>query len=267
MNKLDHELGIYVYGLAAVAYGATDLIWREFDPSDQPLQAWGDHIPGAKLLACIAGVWLMVTGGALLWRASRRWAAALLTSLYAMFVLFPLPRFYTAPHYQGHRAYVYIGVLGMVCQQILLLLAAVVVWKSLSGPDTLSRSAAAVVRWIFGLCAVDFGLAHLTAIWTVIPLIPKWMPMGPTFWAVLTGIAFIAAGVAIVVRVLDVLAAEMLGLMLLVFSALALAPLLVSSPRDHASWGSNAYNLMAVGAAWTLAEWLASRKPPLHREL
>jgi hypothetical protein len=77
---------------------------------------------------------------------------------------------------------------------------------------------------------------------------------------VLTGIAFVLAGVAIVSGVLDVLAARLLGLMLLVFSALALAPLIFASPRDHASWGANAYNLTAVGAAWIVAGWLACRE-------
>ena len=47
------KIGIYVYGSAAVAYGITDLIWGEFDPSDQPLQAWGDHVPGATIFALI----------------------------------------------------------------------------------------------------------------------------------------------------------------------------------------------------------------------
>jgi hypothetical protein len=81
--------------------------------------------------------------------------------------------------------------------------------------------------------------------------------LGATFWAVLTGVAFVLAGVAIISAVLDVLAAKLLGLMLLTFSALALAPMIFSFPRDHASWGANAYNLTAVGAAWIVAEWLS----------
>jgi hypothetical protein len=78
----------------AVAHGITDLVWGEFDPSDQPLQAWGDHIPGAKIFAYIAAIWLVVAGAALLWRRSRRSAAASLAILYGIFVLFPLSRFY-----------------------------------------------------------------------------------------------------------------------------------------------------------------------------
>jgi hypothetical protein len=89
---------------------------------------------------------------------------------------------------------------------------------------------------------------------------PKWIPPGPTFWVVLTGIAFVLAGLAIVSGMLDVLAARLLGLMLLVFSALALVPLIFTSPRDHASWGANAYNLTAVGAAWIIADWISDRR-------
>ena len=253
------KIGVYLYGIAAVAYGITDLIWGEFDPSDQPLQPWGDHIPGARIFAYIAAIWLVVAGAALLRRQSRRLAAASLTILYGMFVLFPLPRFYWGPHVHGQRAYVYFGVLGEVCQEIILFVAAVIIWKSLSGRDSLSQRATRLLRWTFGLCSIDFGLAHLTAVWTLFPMIPKWLPFGGTFWAVLTGIPFVLAGVAIISGVLDVLAAGLLGLMLLVFSALALAPLIFSFPHAHWTWGANAYNLTAIGAAWIVAEWLADQ--------
>jgi uncharacterized membrane protein len=257
------KIGVYLYGVAAIAYGITDFVWGGFDPSDQPLQAWGDHIPGARVFAYIAATWLVVAGAGLLWRRSRRSAAASLVIMYGIFVLFPLPRFYWGPHVHGQRAYVYFGVLGEVCQEIILLVAAIVIWKSLSGPDSLSLRGATLVRWTFGLCSVDFGLAHLTAVRTLFSLIPKWLPFGPTFWAVLTGIAFVLAGVAIISGVLDVLAASLLGLMLLVFSALALAPLIFSFPRAHGAWGANAFNLTAIGSAWVVAEWLATRQRTL----
>jgi apolipoprotein N-acyltransferase len=91
-------------------------------------------------------------------------------------------------------------------------------------------------------------------------MIPKWIPLGGTFWAMLTGIAFALAGLAIIAGVLDILAAKLLGAMLLVFSALSLAPLIFASPHNHVSWGANAYNLTAVGAAWIIAESLADRQ-------
>jgi hypothetical protein len=50
--------------------------------------------------------------------------------------------------------------------------------------------------------------------------------------------------------------AGILDLMLLVFSAFALAPLPFAAPHDHTAWGGNAYNLTVVGAALIAAEWL-----------
>jgi hypothetical protein len=101
---------------------------------------------------------------------------------------------------------------------------------------------------------------------TVVPMVPNWLPLGGAFWAALTGIAFELAGLAIISGVLEILAARLLGAMLLVFSALALAPLIFASPRDHVSWGANAYNLSAVGAAWIIAEWLADRQQSVQHQ-
>lgn len=253
------RLGVYVFGIASVAAGILDLIWGEFEPAHQPLQAWGNHIPGVTIFAYIAAVWLIAGGATIVWRKTEGFGAAALTILYGIFVAFPLPRFYTAPHYLGYRAAVYIGVLGSVCQLVILFVAAAIVWE-LAARGSLSEKVAFVARWTFGLSAIVFGLAHLTAIETVVPMIPTWVPLGGVFWAVFTGVAFVLAGLGIVSGVLDVLAAQLLGLMLLVFSAVALAPLIVAAPHNHVAWGANAYNLTAVGAAWIVAGWLATQR-------
>ena len=135
------RFGIYVFGLASAAAGILDLIWGEFEPAHQPLQAWGDHIPGVTIFAYIAAAWLIAGGAAVLWRKSARFGAAALAILYSIFVLFPLPRFYTAPHYLGYGVPVYIGVLGSVCQQIVLVVAAAIVYASLDNPGSMSRRA------------------------------------------------------------------------------------------------------------------------------
>lgn len=259
------RIGVYVYGIASIAAGILDLIWGEFDPAHQPVQAWGDHIPGVAIFAYIAALCLIAGGAAMLWRTSERVGAAALAILYGIFILFPLPRFYTAPHYVGYNAAVYIGVMSSVCQQIILCVAAAIVWQ-LAARGALSQRAALLARWIFGLCSVDFGLTHLTGIRFANPFVPKWMPLGATFWTVFTGVAFVLAGLAIIMGVLDVLAARLLGLMLLVFSLLVLTPPIFASPHHHVPWGANAYNLTALGAAWIVADWLATRRPPVRNQ-
>lgn len=176
-----------------------------------------------------------------------------------MFAVFWLPRFYTAPHVLGFRIPVFIGLIGGVAMQLILVAAAAIVYASLEAHGSTSLERAALIgRWAFGLGSVDFGLVHLTDVPTTARMIPKWMPLGADFWTVLTGIAFVLAGLAILSGILDVLAARLLALMLLVFDALLLAPLSFASPHDHVAWGANAYNLAAVGAVWIFAESIAS---------
>ncbi len=105
------NLGILVYATGTIAAGIMDFIWGDFDASHQPIQAFGDHIPGREILAYISALWMIAGGAAILWRRSARAGGAALASIYFVFAMFWLPRFYTAPHFLGIRIPVFIGVL------------------------------------------------------------------------------------------------------------------------------------------------------------
>jgi uncharacterized membrane protein YphA (DoxX/SURF4 family) len=253
--------GVYVYAAGSIAAGILDLIWGDFEAAHQPIQALGDHIPGREMLAYVAAMWLIAGGAAILGRRTVRAGAWALAAIYFIFAVFWLPRFYTAPHALGFRVPLLIGLLAGVAQQLILVAAAGIVRASLATRDSawLSRTHL-LVRWTFGLSSIAFGLGHLTGVREVAAMVPKWIPPGGNFWAILTGIAFVLAGLAILSGVQDVLAARLLTLMLLVFSVLVLAPRLLANPHNHVAWGSNAYNLAAVGAAWIFAESIATRR-------
>ena len=253
------KLGIYIYGLATIAAGIMDFVWGDFEAGHQPIQALGDHIPGREILAYVTAAWLATGGAAILWRRTARVGAVALTVIYLVFAIFWLPRFYTAPRILGFRAYVYIGVMGGVAQQLILAAAAANIYAAAAHGLAWQRTTL-IIRWIFGLCSVNFGLSHLTGLQPTAAFVPKWMPLGGDFWAIATGICFVLAGLAILSGLLDVPAARLLALMLLVFSALALAPRVFTTPRNHVAWGSNAYNGAAVGAAWLLAGSLERRQ-------
>lgn len=255
------NLGILVYALATIATGAIDLAWGSFAAGYEPIQAFGDNVPGRQFMAYVAGVCLVVAGAAILWRRTARGGALALSVFYGIFTIFWLPRLYTAPHFLGYRPAVYIGVLDGVGQQIVLLAAAVIVYAVYSPENVrLRMRTTSVTRWIVGLSSVEFGLAHLTGIAAVAPLVPKWLPPGQNFWVVVTGIAFVLAGIGILSQMLDVLAARLLALMLLVFSAIVLAPNLAAFPHAKDAWDANAFNLAAVAAVWISAQWLAARR-------
>jgi len=87
------RVGVYVCGMATVAAGIFDLVWGDFDASHQPIQAFGDHIPGVKIFAYITAVWMITGGAAILWRRTAKAGAAALAVIYFMFAVFWLPRF------------------------------------------------------------------------------------------------------------------------------------------------------------------------------
>jgi hypothetical protein len=259
---MKNRVGVYLYSLATVAAGIMDLVWGDFEAAHQPVQALSDHIPGRQIFAYFVGVWMVAGGAAMLSRRTGRAGAAAVAVVYFIFTVFWLPRLYTAPHALGFRIPVLIGVLAGIFQQLILVVAGVIVcmWITTHGSSWQGKSVV-VARWIFGLGSIVFGLVHLMSLTRgqTAAMVPKWLPPGGEFWAIVTGICFVLAGVAILSTILDVLAARMLALMLLVFSVLALAPLVFAFPREHVAWGSNAYNLAAVGGAWIIAEALASR--------
>lgn len=260
------RVGIYVFGLASIAAGVLDLVWAEFEAAHQPIQALSDHIPGVRMLAYFAALWLIAGGAAILWRPTVRYGAALLAFIYFLFSLFSVPRLYTAPHFLGYRVSLFVAILVGIGQQLILVIAAAIVFAVFSERGGLSSRAASIARWVFGLCCVDFGLAHLTGIRAVAPMVPVWMPLGGGFWAVFTGIAFVLAGLAIIAGFLSVLAARLLALMLAAFSVFVLGPMIFAYPHDDVAWGGNAYNAAAVGATWVLAEWLATRGQAIQNQ-
>ena len=62
----------------------------------------------------------------------------------------------------------------------------------------------------FGVCVLLFGGAHFFYLNLTVPMVPKWLPPTPRFWAYATGVGRIAAGVAILTGVQARLAAVLL---------------------------------------------------------
>lgn len=254
-------LGTYLFGGASVMAGLLDLIWGQFEPAHQPIGALGDHVPGQVFFLYLAAALLISGGVAVCLRRTTRAGATALGIVYLAFALFWLPRLYTAPRVLGFRFPVIIGLLGGIFMQLILVAAAVILYASASTLISRWRGTVTVItRWAFGLAAISFGLVHLSGVAATARMIPRWMPLTPEFWTVLTGIAFGCAGLAVLARVLDLLAARLLALMLLLFDVLVLAPLPLSSPHQHVAWGANAYNLAAAGAVWIFAESISRRR-------
>jgi uncharacterized membrane protein YphA (DoxX/SURF4 family) len=248
--------GVWFYSFATVATGILDIVWGAFEPSHQPIQ----HIPGERVLAYLAGAWLVAAGMAVLWRRAARIGIAGSAMIYLVFALLWLPRFHAMTQKFGFRMGVIIFVLGGIGAQILLAAPAAIISPATIFPDTPWRERAAVAgRWMLGLPPIFFGLGHLVSLHAYARFVPHWLPFG-NFWLIITGIAFLLAGCAIVSGIRDILAARCLALMLLVFEAAVEIPPVFIQPHSQVAWGGALYNLTAIGVCLIFAEFVAGRR-------
>jgi hypothetical protein len=253
------KVGVWFYGLGTAITGILDIAWNAFDASHQPIQSLGKNFPGQHILAYIAGVWLVAAGLAILWRRSERIGAAASAIAYLIFAALWLPRYSAGIHAYGWRFAVFVGVSFGLAQQLMLVAPAAIIYVSTASPDSrLQKRAVNAGRWMLGLPPVIFGLFHLTSIRVFASIVPHWMSFG-VFWAVLTGIAFLLAGSAICLGIMDVPAARLLALMLLLFEFLVEIPPIFIRSHNEPTWGAAVYNLAAIGACLIFAEFLASR--------
>jgi hypothetical protein len=259
MRDQQMKVGVWFYGLGTALTGILDIAWGAFDASHQPIQSLGKNFPGQHILAYVAGVWLVAAGLAILWRRSARIGAAASAIAYLIFAALWLPRYYAGVHAYGWRIAVFVGVSFGLAQQLMLVAPAAIVYAFPGSPDSLLQKRAAIAaRWMLGLPPVIFGLFHLTSIRIFASIVPHWMSFG-YFWAGLTGIAFLLAGSAICSGIMDVPAARLLALMLLMFEGFVEIPPIFIRPHNQATWGAAVYNVAAIGACWICAEFLASR--------
>jgi uncharacterized membrane protein YphA (DoxX/SURF4 family) len=144
---------------------------------------------------------------------------------------------------------------------------ATIVYATTAVSDAVWQQRAAIAaRWLLGLGPILFGLGHLVSLHAYARFMPHWVPFG-LFWIVVTGIAFLLAGIAIVSGVRDVLAARLLALMLLIFEFTVEIPPVFGQPHSQGAWGGAVYNLTAIGACLIFAEFVASRRQADRKEM
>lgn len=250
---------VVVYAALSIAAGIINLVWHDFAAGWQPIQSFGDRVPGREFLAVITALWLVAGGCAILWRRTAAFGGAALALVYTIFGIFWLPRLYWIAHFMGFNPAPMIGVLAGAGQQVILASAGILIWAAFSKESPAKWRADRIALVAFGISCVVFGLSHYLGASSVAALVPKWLPPGGTFWAILTGTAFLLAGIAMLTGIFDRLAARLLTVMLLLFSVFVCYPWIVHDPHGHEAWGGNAYNLTAVAAAWILANSFPSR--------
>jgi uncharacterized membrane protein YphA (DoxX/SURF4 family) len=242
-------LGIRIYGLGAVATGLVGLVWGDFALQWQPV---APHFPARAALAYVFAALLILAGIAVNSQRLRVAGAAMLTVLYAIVVVLM----------QGANIIQHPGEFATwsgAAEQVALLSAGLAAYAWLRA-DRLrgswdSNQLLHIATIAMGVCLLTFGVAHFLYLQFTASMVPAWIPGGQRFWALLTGVAHIAAGIALLTGVKARLAAVLLTVMFASFGLLIHLPLLLAQP-DHLNWVMNSVNLALTGAAWTIAHSL-----------
>lgn len=190
------------YGGAIVGFGVLCLAYADFVHQLQPVPGW---LPAYRLFALATGALLVAAGGAILIdRRTAVAATALVAFLSLWVVLLQVPSAFVDPALLRSpwwvRTFETVAIIG--------------------GAATLAGLAGggAADAWLrrgriaYGLSLPVFGTLHLVYPQSVADLVPPWYPW-PMFWAVFTGGAMIAGGLAIASGVLARPAALLAGVM------------------------------------------------------
>ena len=244
-ERTTRVFGLRVYGVGVAALGLACLAFGDFDPGQHVPKNFPARIP----LAYCAGALMVVAALAIEWRRTRVWGAAALTVYYAVFVLLLMDGRLLL---SGYRVY---GTYEDIAMQLAIAASALIVYAGSAQIDrALSVRLTRVGQMAFGICPVIWGGAHFMYMNMTAPLVPKWLPPGQVFWGYLTGVCFVAAGLAILTGVRARLATILLTVMIASFGLLANGPMLVADPRSHFNWTESALNLALIGTAWVVAD-------------
>ena len=246
-ERTTKAFGWRVYGLGIMALGVVCLALGDFHPG-QPVPK---DFPGRTVLAYGVAAFMLVAGAAVEWRRTLPSAAAAITAYFAFVVVLLMNGRVWLAHYAECLPYESLAI------QLAITAGGLIVYASSAKIDAARAARLTRVGQIaFGLCLLVFGTAHFVYMSLTAPLVPKWLPPSQEFWAYATGIAHIAAGVAILTGVQARLAAILLTIMFASFSVLVHIPMALATPSNWV-WNENAVNIALIGAAWVVADSLA----------
>ncbi len=215
-------------------------------PVGAPLRALGVY---ATVLVLVGGGVLALVG----WQ--RRVAAWLVAALLALWIVaLHLPKLALAPR-DGTEWGALFETLALFGAAWLLAANAGASSGKIGGP------------LCFGLSLPAFGVFHFVYRGYIVSVIPSWVP-APLFFTYFTGVAHIAAGLAITTRIRARLASTLATLMFGLWVLLLHIPRVTAAPHSRDEWTSLFIAVAMCGGAWLVAGEFVPRRQrdPSHTD-
>lgn len=243
-------MGRHLFGAAAMALGVASLVLHS-----QLVSGW--TLPGSDAFLYVTAVAQIAGGLAIQFPGWARVGAMILVVVYAIFACTVVPPIFTQPSVYASW--------GDVCYSLGLVVGAVVAY-ALASPATLQvKRAANVAIIVFGVCNVSYAIEQVEFFARTVSLVPKWVPLGGTFWSIATTIAFALAGVSLIIRYKAFLASGLLAAMLFIFGVTIWIPLMIVQPSLLSNWSEGIETFALAGVAWIVADFLAVKSERTDR--
>lgn len=234
---------VTMFMLGARALGSHDLaaIW-------QPIpKAW----PAREALMWATSL-VSVTGGfGLLWRRAMPFAAGLLAlALLGWMLAIKVPVIVQSPAVAA--AWESCGETAVLVAAAWTLFAALAAgWRDAG--QLVGATGQRLARGLYGLALLAFGVAHLAYVKETAALVPAWLP-AHVGWVWLTGLAYIAAGAALLTGVLARLAAALATAQMAIFTLLVWLPVVASGHAAAGDWSEAIISWTLTVAGWVIAD-------------
>lgn len=237
------NLGQIAFAIGIIASGILNLASGNFYSPWDPIPKW---IPAHPALGSAYGVIMVLAGfGLLVKQTAMLSARVLLATLLVFLLLLKTPVLLSAPFVElswldyGEIATLVAGALALAATNDAQLHAA---------------------RYVLGAALIPIGLSHFYYLKVAEPMVPAGLPYHAA-WVIFTGVAHIAAGLAILTGFLAKLAAQLEAGMVTAFGVFVWLPPILEKPGDVSRWVPFVVTIAVANSVWPVASTISDATP------
>ncbi|MDJ1491457.1 DoxX family protein [Cytophagaceae bacterium DM2B3-1] len=252
------KIGHFFYGTALIVYGVQQFIYSNFRNVQFP--AWQSYLPLLSIWAYLTGIGLVLAGVSIIIGKRGKEAALLVGGIFLFLFLFvhiPFELFGEV------NSSLHLALWLDALKELALSGGAFVMAGSFQESSEQARIVAPLRflekltplgSTLFSIPMISFGIMHFLYADFVGTLVPTWWP-DHLFWTYVTGVALIAAGTAIILKIRQGIIGLLFSIMLLFWVISLHIPRAIDEPfAARGNEVSSAFDALAFcGITWVIA--------------